>query len=100
MVVQLDTLIQPGPSTSPRPDARLSRRRVPDRDLLWLMAVHPAPHGDLQQAVLETRADSARVYVFRQLQPPPEVAVIALARVVLGCLRLALAFPVDGQRSA
>lgn len=57
--------------------------------------VHPAPHGDLQQAVVEAGVDLAPIYAFGQLYPPPEVPVVTLPRVVLGRFGLALALPVD-----
>src|SRR5918999_1245033 len=74
--------------------------RLFDLDALGLLVVHPALDGDLQQAVLEARGDIAAVYALGELYPPLEMAVVALPRVVLRRLWLALALAVDDQGPA
>src|SRR5215207_4307737 len=74
------------------------RSSLLDLDAFGLGVVHPAPHGDLQQAVIEAGGDLAPVYAFGQLYPPPEVPEVTLPRVVFGRFGLALALPVDDKR--
>src|SRR3712207_8940555 len=73
--------------------------RRPPRSTLFPYTTLFRSHDDLQQAILEAGADLAPICAFGQLHPPPEVAVVALPRVVLRRLWLALAFPVDDQRA-
>src|SRR3712207_7937055 len=69
--------------------------RRPPRSTLFPYTTLFRSHDDLQQAILEAGADLAPIYAFGQLHPPPEVAVVALPRVVFRRFWLALAFPLD-----
>ena len=68
-------------------------------DLLRFLAVHPALYGNLQQPVLEVGSDVVSAYALWQFDPPPEVPIVTLPGIRLGCRGLSRARTLNGKRA-